>query len=111
MAFILLTCIVMIAAGFGVLHHALLRRTRELQCSGWTLVIGGICVAVMALWFPSSLASLHSSQAAWSGPYGKMKGHRDWKQCPVDEHKGEGKMTLEAPPPPTDHPKAKPAAE
>lgn len=102
--------VLVIAGGFIVLHFALSHKTKELKAAGWVLVIGGIISLFLA-----SMGGMHHMKG---GSCGKEKacccqkngGMDKRSQCPMmmGKHKpdmnNDGKMVLEAPPPPVSTP-------
>ena len=41
-----LACVIVMGAGFIVLHFALIRPTTELRVAGWTLIIGAVSILI-----------------------------------------------------------------
>ena len=82
-----LLCVIVIAAGFSVLHFALFHNTVELKVAGWSLVIGGVVNLFCVFYFAPPRPELildSSPQVMYRHHEGHGNGYmeRPRKQCP-----------------------------
>ena len=95
MFFISLMSIVVMAAGLVLLHFARTQRTVELKLAGWLLIIGGATILVMPFIAPS-LPFTKETQGMGHQCHHKEK----MSESMMPDKMPQGKMMLEAPPPP-----------
>ncbi len=105
---ITLLSVVVVAAGFAVLHYALTHKTAELRVAGWTLVIGGLMNIGGVFYFAPSHDAGYGSmgKSCCSGMMGGWESGKP-KQCRGKE----AKMHLDPPPPPPPAETAEPDAD